>query len=497
MSDRVVSLFPPHENWGQKERDLPNNEAAERAVLGALLTWNKTLDQVMEKLKPEHFFVSINGKIYDEILRRITLGKGIVDSATLAPWLASIPDAVDIPEGAPQYLADLYAAMIGRDIRSYGEAIRDCWVRREHIRVGERLRDGAYDFNVKQSGHVVDITSLLDKVALDSREYRPLTSFDAAIDKAVADAKHAHEIGGPGGVPIIGFPKLHHSIALLPKEFTIIGGIPGSGKSGIAWQIATYLARHIRDNGLLHEMGGVLGVSLEMSAEMLAARQLSALSGIPTSDMRHGRTTSSQLVSIGLAADEIRGLPMEIIDAGAVSAFEMRLRVKEAKRKFGGKIALCVIDHMNLIKAEQADARHGGAFATGQIADALLAIGKDEEYPTLGLCQLTVSEISKRKDKRPVPGDLRYSGNWFQNADYICLMHRPIQWEPTAPDDQGAIEPDSEYATRVQQWTDRREKLAGKAELIIGKARSDDANFSIPLLFDGKTTSFSESPFPQ
>ncbi len=57
-------------NDGEEQR-LPRNVEAEAAFLGALLIDNRILEDVSIKLRPEHFFEPLHGRIFDQILRLI------------------------------------------------------------------------------------------------------------------------------------------------------------------------------------------------------------------------------------------------------------------------------------------------------------------------------------------------------------------------------------------------------------------------------------------
>ncbi len=48
---------------------LPQNIEAEAALLGALMIDNRLVEDVQLKLRPDHFFEPLHGRIYEAILR--------------------------------------------------------------------------------------------------------------------------------------------------------------------------------------------------------------------------------------------------------------------------------------------------------------------------------------------------------------------------------------------------------------------------------------------
>jgi replicative DNA helicase len=293
-------------------------------------------------------------------------------------------------------------------------------------------------------------------------------------------------------------PRLSSRIAFLPGQLTILGGLPGEGKSALAWGMVISAAERMRDEidkGLPRsEVGGIVGLSFEMSTESLAARALSAQSGIPVEVIETRVMTDEQIEMLEQARAALARLPLRLIAMGGLTPTMMRMRMRQARRKLGGHIALTVIDHVQLIEPDDAHARNGGAWATGKVADAILYMSKEFKTHVLALSQLDLKDISRRQEKRPTKGDIRWSANFANNADNILFVHRPEMHLPKAPPTQEDMEPDDKYRERVEAWRDRRDQYAGKAELIGDKVRNGAANWVIPLYFDGSTTSFSEDP---
>ena len=100
----------PADNGGA---ELPRNVEAEAALLGAIMIDNRIAEDVQLKLKAEHFFEPLHGRIYDAIMR--LLDKDMVaNPVTLKPMLEQDPALKEL--GGAAYLAQLTgngAALIG------------------------------------------------------------------------------------------------------------------------------------------------------------------------------------------------------------------------------------------------------------------------------------------------------------------------------------------------------------------------------------------------
>ena len=94
-------------------QSLPHNVEAEAALLGALMIDNRLAEDIQLKLRPEHFFEPLHGRIYEQIVR--LLDKNMIASpVTLRPLFEADEEMKEV--GGPSYLAQLTgsgAAIIG------------------------------------------------------------------------------------------------------------------------------------------------------------------------------------------------------------------------------------------------------------------------------------------------------------------------------------------------------------------------------------------------
>jgi replicative DNA helicase len=126
------------------------------------------------------------------------------------------------------------------------------------------------------------------------------------------------------------------------------------------------------------------------------------------------------------AADEIDGWRIHIADAAGLTLEAIRAECE--RRHAEGSLKWILVDYLTLMGTDPNIRDHHlkvGANATG-----LKAIAKEFDIPVLLACQLN-RDLEKRKDKRPVPADLRDAGQIEQDADVIICLYREVVYDPT------------------------------------------------------------------
>jgi replicative DNA helicase len=117
----VVRIADPGEPAGTQA--LPQNIEAEAALLGALMIDNRLVEDVQLKLKADHFFEPLHGRIYEGVLR-LTDKNMVANPVTLRPLFDADEGMKQV--GGPSYLAQLTgsgAAVIGA--RDFAQQIYD------------------------------------------------------------------------------------------------------------------------------------------------------------------------------------------------------------------------------------------------------------------------------------------------------------------------------------------------------------------------------------
>ena len=94
---------------------LPQNIEAEAALLGAMMIDNRVAEDVLQRLRPEHFFEPLHGRIY-EMISMLVGDNRLATPVTLRPLFINDPAMKEL--GGPAYLAQLMNR--GRSVRRSG-----------------------------------------------------------------------------------------------------------------------------------------------------------------------------------------------------------------------------------------------------------------------------------------------------------------------------------------------------------------------------------------
>ena len=483
-----------HSGWsapigGISQRLPPSNVDAERALLGAVFANSRVLHRVVDFLKPEHFADGLHGRIYAESVKRVLNG-GVADPLTLRTWFMADPEGAVV---GVEYLSALLTSMIAIiSAREYGQAIFDCWQRRQIIDIGEAAVNGGFDAASGKTPAELSMVLIerLDQSLAGADTERAAISLDEAVVSAVQTARDAQERGKPAGLST-GMPSVDRALGgLRPQTMTVIAARPGMGKSslGRGWALeAAREALRARASGL--PLKGVLLISLEMSAVEQAQCVLSAISGVPLEAIIHGSLEQPDWDLLVRAQNELLGLPISIEDVNGLDVGMIRLRARRARRRHG--LGLIVIDHMHIVRTDAIDTKNGATWAVGKVSNGLKGMAKEFDCPVLALAQLNRG-VEARDEKRPTLQDLRQAGEIEQDADAVGFIYRPEYYLPKGELEQLAKESDPDFQNRCDDLTRKRFRMKGVAELIFEKVRMGKPQ-SVNLHFDAATVSFSEA----
>lgn len=475
-------------------RELPRNIEAEGALLGALLIDNRVAEDIQLRLKPEHFFEPVHGRIYEAILK--LLDKNMVASpVTLKPMLDHDPALKDL--GGSAYLVQLTtsgAAVIGA--RDFAQQIYDLALLRQLVEVGRELVENALDTSedVDPKAQVEAAEVALYRVSEGEGEIGSVKNFLQASTMAVQMAERALNSGGHLSGITTGLTSLNEKIGgLHGSDLMILAGRPGMGKTSLATNIAYNAAdRWLRDegDGIPREknMGAKTAFfSLEMSADQLATRILAEQSGISSEALRMGKVSRAEFQNLSRAARNLQELPLFIDDTPGLSIAALRTRARRLKRRHD--IGFIVVDYLQLLQGSSKSGDNR-VQEISEISRGLKTLAKELNVPVLALSQLSRA-VEQREDKRPQLSDLRESGSIEQDADMVWFVFREDYYvaahEPKRPTDQDDAKVHEDYA----KWAEKMERIFGLAELIIAKQRHG-ATGKVRLRFEAKTTKFSD-----
>ena len=474
---------------------LPQNVEAEAALLGALMIDNRLAEDIQLKLRPDHFFEPLHGRIYEQILKLIDRNM-IASPVTLRPLFEAVEEMKEL--GGPSYLAQLTgsgAAIIGA--RDFADQIYELALLRALIGVGREMVENALDTSeeVNPKDQIEAAESALYRVAEEGGGEGTVKSFAAATKIAVEMAAKALSTGGGLSGVTTGLEGvnaktggLHHS------DLLILAGRPGMGKTSLATNIAFNAAqRYIRDieDGIAPEKSAGAAVaffSLEMSSDQLATRILSEQSGISSENLRMGKISQQDFRNLARAAADLENLPLYIDDTPGLTIAALRTRARRLKRQKG--IGLIVVDYLQLLQGSGKGGDANRVQEISEISRGLKTLAKELNVPVLALSQLSRA-VEQREDKRPQLSDLRESGSIEQDADIVLFVYRE-EYYVAAREPKRPIEGDDAKTFEAHEaWARDMERAYGLSELIVAKQRHG-ATGKVKLKFDAKITRFSD-----
>ena len=426
----------------------PHNLDAERAVLGSVLIDEAQLPIVTDLLTPGDFYSSAHQHIFEAILR-LQREEAAIDAMTIYDELKKAGQLEEV--GGLAYLSSLdqyvlttanaaHHAMIVRQksqlrrlIEGTQEVLLDCY--REEKEPDELIEDA--------QRKVFEIAN--ERMG---RSFLPISqTIDDEIEAMKRRRRDHHDVTGV---------RTHYDhldemmLGLQRSDLIILAARPSMGKTAFAMNIAANVA-------LLEEQP--VGVfSLEMSAEQVRQRLLSAIARVPMREIRRGRMTPTQMQRIEESATLLRKSGIYIDDTPGLTVQEVRARARRLKVE-EPNLALIIVDYIQLMRGTSRAARESRQREVAEIAGELKALARQLDIPVVALSQL--SRLIEQREKtiaRPKLSDLRESGALEQDADVVLFVHRDPQREP--PLNQSTGDGPDEQPEPV------------RASVIIGKQRN-------------------------
>ncbi len=433
---------------------LPHSTSAEQAVLGGLMFSDDQLDDVAEIVQPADFFSADHRQIFEVMLNLGEQGMRI-DAVVLAEALQTRGMLEDV--GGMLYLTELARSVpTAENILNYAEIVRDRSTIRKLLSAVSGIRDGSLNPEGRDAGALVDeATQAIAGIADGVGKKGGLVDVDEVLKDTLDKIdENFNSDGGITGVST-GFEVLDDMTSgWQESDLVIVAARPSMGK--------TTLAMNMVEEAMFKQDRAVLVFSLEMPADSIVMRMLSAVGRIDQTKIRSGKLDAEDWPKLSAAVTKMKGRPLYIDDQPGLSPGEMRARMRRIEREHEPGIGLVMIDYLQLMRLP--GNTEGRTQEISEISRSLKAIAREFKCPVIALSQLNRS-LEQRPNKRPVNSDLRESGAIEQDADVIMFIYRDEVYNEESPD-------------------------KGIAELIIGKQRNGPIG-SVRVAFEGRYTRFS------
>lgn len=399
--------------------------AAERAVLGAILSDNAVIASVAEIVQADDFASLAHSQIFGAMLA-LDLQRRAVDHLTLSDELKIRGQLSGT--GGPAYLMTLDQLVpYAGNATQYAQIVKGQAIRR-------RLAAAGRDIQELASQETGEIEALIDEaerkvfqIAERQREgdLKPVRDLMERTLELLDNLNRS--TSGITGLPC-GFIDLDLQLTGFHRgELLVLAARPGLGKTSLALNIAMHVA--------LREEKAVGIFSLEMPADQLLMRLLASAARVDMKKLRGGRLTGADQEKFQQVAGALFNAPIYIDDSGTLSSFELRAKARRLKQK-EPRLALLVIDYLQLM--HQKGKVENRQLEVSEISRSLKALAKELDIPVLALSQLN-RKIEERRGGKPLLSDLRESGAIEQDADVVMFIHRDEDGEASGPE-QSALE---------------------------------------------------------
>jgi len=403
-------------------RSPPHSREAEESVIGAVLLSEEAVNEVMDRIHPEDFYVPAHQAIY-ESMRDLFDASQPIDAVTVSESLRSKGELEKV--GGIQYLTRLVDIVPSTsNVVYYASIVEDHAKRRELIRAGASVTEFA--FNIDD-----EVASVLDRAeqavlgVAEKRSSQTLLEIGPMFSDVLEHIELLEQQGSEMTGLATGFVDLDKKLAGLQKaNLVIVAGRPSMGKSSLAMNIATNAAAAGEPVALF---------SLEMSKEEIVQRILSSVGKVDSMKLRSGQLGALWQRVVD-AAGRMYQAPIYIDDSPIVTVTDIRAKCRRLKRKKG--LSLIVVDYIQLMEASGHENRQQ---EIAQISRNLKNLARELEVPIMAMSQLNRS-LESREDKRPRLSDLRESGSIEQDADVVMFIYRHEYYHPEDQEKKGIAE---------------------------------------------------------
>lgn len=475
----------------ETNRIPPQNIEAEQALLGAILSNNRALEKVSEFLLPIHFANQVHGKIYEACRTYIEQGR-IADPVTLKAIFAN-DEALKEVDGANYLIKLATASTTIINAGDYGRQILDRYIRRQLISLGNDIVNDAFavSLNEEAISQVEGAEKRLYEIANEGETTGGPQMLNAALRESLISTENAMK--NPTGVAgtttgLVDLDKLLGG--LHDSDLIILAGRPAMGKSALATTIAFNAAAKFEEENKKpgSEKKSVAFFSLEMSAEQLATRILSAKAQVSSHLMRTGKLTNDQFDELAAGVSLLSRIPLYIDETPGITVTAIKNRARRMKRDKEKGLGLIVIDYLQLITS--GGRSENRVQELSEMTRALKIMAKELNVPVIVLSQLS-RLVEQRDNKRPMLSDLRESGSIEQDADIVMFVFREIYYLQNEEPKRHLNETPEKFALRMAEWEQKKIELANQAEAIIAKQRHGPVG-TVKLFFAGEYGRFSD-----
>ena len=392
-------------------RTMPQNKEAEMSVLGLCFLDNSLIGKILEEVNSDMFYNDANKKIY-EAIKKMYENNIALDITTITEELDKSKDLAAV--GGIEYLTDVIDSVVtASNIDYYINIIKEKAIIR-------RLINTATDIITESYNEEENITSLLDnaeKSILEVIRSRQTTEF-RPINEILKNAQAQLEFLSQNKSTISGLETGFYDLdkatsGLHEGEMIVLAARPGMGKTAFALNIATHAAKTTKK--------AIAIFNLEMSAEQLVNRMISAIGGIDGRKLQNGQLNQNDWKKYNEAISQLANTNIYVEDNASITSNDIRAKCRRLATKPEG-LGLIIIDYLQLLTTggKRPESRQQ---EVSDISRSIKTMAMELKVPVIALAQLS-RNAEKRENNEPMLADLRESGSIEQDADIVMFINR-------------------------------------------------------------------------
>ena len=451
-------------------------EKIERMVLSAILFSPDKFDEICEVLTYTDFLFPLHSCMFHacEILYKtnMPITSEIVCIEMNKTMQVSLDDIAHISAEFPTANLDTYVeqiknASINRSLLSLASFIRD-----ESIKSGSIAKDT-----------LEKVEKRLYALSLQDSHTDFRNAEDVILSTIELIKANKAKMGALKGINT-GFRDLNiATTGFNPGELIVIGARPSMGKTALILSMALKI---------ISSHKGVAIFSLEMPAEQLMLRMLSAKSMVPLQSVRSGDMNDSEFTKLTQATQDLSSHRNLYIDDGSqLTLAGLRTKMRKLKAR-DNTVSIAMIDYLQLMSGmESMNAKAVRHEFIAEISRGLKNLARELNIPIIALSQLN-RMLENRDDKRPILSDLRESGAIEQDADIIIFLYRDEVYKERESKQQiAAAKRKKNQGEEIDIQDPYKAPDIELSELILAKNRNGETR-TIEMLYNKKYTLFQD-----
>lgn len=392
----------------------PQVRDLEEAVLGAVMIEQNAINEVIDILKDEAFYVDAHQRIWRAI-RMLFQNQAPIDLLTVTEQLKKNGELDEA--GGPFAIAQL-TNKIGSAANAeyHARLIAEKYIQRQLISSSTEIIREAYE-------DTTDVFELLDKAEKSLFAIAENNLKNGGEDIAsilMAELKELevrmHNSDDHLNGVASGFVDLDKMTGGWQKsDLIILAARPAMGKTAFTLALAR--------NAAVDHKKPVALFSLEMSSVQLVQRMISMETQVASDKIRRGTLEDYEYKILTSKIDGLKNAQIFIDDTPAINVFELRSKCRRLKQQHD--IQMIVIDYLQLMSGTT-DGKSSGnrEQEISQISRSLKGLAKELQVPVIALSQLSRAVETRGGDKKPILSDLRESGAIEQDADIVIFLYR-------------------------------------------------------------------------